>query len=106
MHVVKLCDFGSSKILVKGEGNASKICSLHYRAPELIFDATDYTVAIDTWSVGCVFAALLLGTPLFQGRCVPEQLVEIIKVRLMIELARSCRACDIHGSWSKMLLAS
>ena len=57
-------------MLVKGEPNISYICSRYYRAPELIFGATDYTVAIDVWSVGCVVAELLLGQPLFPGeRC-------------------------------------
>lgn len=46
---------------VKGEPNISYICSRYYRAPELIFGATEYTTAIDIWSVGCVLAELLLG---------------------------------------------
>ncbi|KAI7750372.1 hypothetical protein M8C21_014698 [Ambrosia artemisiifolia] len=60
-HQLKLCDFGSAKVLVKGEPNISYICSRYYRAPELIFGATEYTTAIDVWSVGCVLAELLLG---------------------------------------------
>lgn len=88
-HQVKLCDFGSAKVLVsfhemselkqrdstviywwsmvvcwkqvKGEPNISYICSRYYRAPELIFGATEYTTAIDVWSAGCVLAELLLG---------------------------------------------
>lgn len=44
-----------------GEPNISYICSRYYRAPELIFGATEYTTAIDMWSVGCVLAELLLG---------------------------------------------
>ena len=80
-HLLKLCDFGSAKILVKGEPNVSYICSRYYRAPELIFGATDYTCCIDVWSVGCVLAELLLGVPLFPGESGVDQLVEIIKVR-------------------------
>ncbi|CAM9928275.1 unnamed protein product, partial [Ectocarpus fasciculatus] len=79
-HVLKLCDFGSAKILVRGEPNVSYICSRYYRAPELIFGSTDYTCAIDTWSLGCVAAELLLGEPLFPGDSGVDQLVEIIKV--------------------------
>lgn len=93
-HQVKLCDFGSAKVLVcnpslveyiswlsldcviclvycllillciwqvRGEPNISYICSRYYRAPELIFGATEYTTAIDIWSAGCVMAELLLG---------------------------------------------
>lgn len=33
----------SAKQLVRGEPNVSYICSRYYRAPELIFGATDYT---------------------------------------------------------------
>lgn len=79
-HVLKLCDFGSAKFLVKGEPNVSYICSRYYRAPELIFGSTSYTTSIDIWSEGCVAAELLLGHPLFPGDSGVDQLVEIIKV--------------------------
>jgi len=78
--IVKLCDFGSAKVLVKGEPNVSYICSRYYRAPELIFGSTNYTTTIDIWSAGCVLAELLLGQPLFPGESGVDQLVEIIKV--------------------------
>jgi len=77
---LKLCDFGSAKRLVKGESNVAYICSRYYRAPELIFGATEYTEQIDIWSMGCVFAELLLGHPLFPGESGVDQLVEIIKI--------------------------
>ncbi|KAK5810744.1 shaggy-related protein kinase theta isoform X1 [Gossypium arboreum] len=79
-HQVKICDFGSAKKLVPGEPNISYICSRYYRAPELIFGVTEYTTAIDMWSVGCVMAELLLGHPLFPGESGVDQLVEIIKI--------------------------
>ena len=78
--VLKLCDFGSAKILVAGEPNVSYICSRYYRAPELIFGATNYTSKIDVWSTGCVMAELMLGQPLFPGESGIDQLVEIIKI--------------------------
>lgn len=78
-HVVKLCDFGSAKILVPGEPNVSYICSRYYRAPELVCEAVEYTTAVDVWSLGCVMAELLLGTPIFPGESSYEQLTEIIK---------------------------
>ncbi|KAG9147679.1 hypothetical protein Leryth_014851 [Lithospermum erythrorhizon] len=79
-HQLKHCDFGSAKMLVPGEPNISYICSRYYRAPELIFGATEYTNAIDMWSVGCVMAELLLGQPLFPGESGVDQLVEVIKI--------------------------
>jgi glycogen synthase kinase 3 beta len=78
--ILKLCDFGSAKILKSGEPNVSYICSRYYRAPELIFGATFYTTTIDVWSMGCVMAELMLGQPLFPGESGVDQLVEIIKV--------------------------
>ncbi|CAA6656328.1 unnamed protein product [Spirodela intermedia] len=63
-HQLKLCDFGSAKVLP----NISYICSRYYLAPELIFGATEYTAAIDMWS------------PIFPGESGVDQLVEIIKV--------------------------
>jgi len=79
-HRVKLCDFGSAKALAKGQPNVAYICSRYYRAPELIFEATEYTTKIDIWSMGCVMAELLLGNPLFAGENNVDQLIEIIKV--------------------------
>ena len=33
-----------------------------------------YTPAIDIWSIGCIFAEILLGKPLFPGKNVVHQL--------------------------------
>jgi glycogen synthase kinase 3 beta len=78
---LKICDFGSAKILRANEKSVSYIASRFYRAPELIFDCTEYTSAIDIWAAGCVFAEILLaGMPLFLGQTSGEQLGEIVKV--------------------------
>lgn len=77
---LRLCDFGSAKKLIKGQNSIAYICSRYYRAPELIFGATQYTNQIDVWSMGCVIAELVLGRPLFPGASPSDQLVEIIKI--------------------------
>lgn len=77
---MNICGSSSAKQLIRGEPNVSYICSRYYRAPELIFGATDYTANIDIWSAGCVLAELLLGQPIFPGDSGVDQLVEIIKV--------------------------
>lgn len=77
---LKLCDFGSAKILNPSEPNVSYICSRYYRAPELIFGTVNYTTKIDIWSVACVMAELILGHPLFSGDSGIDQLLEIIKI--------------------------
>jgi glycogen synthase kinase 3 beta len=78
--VLKICDFGSAKQLIRGEPNVSYISSRYYRAPELIFGCTQYSNAIDVWSAGTVIAEMLLGQPLFPGGRGVDQIVEIIKV--------------------------
>ena len=77
---IKLCDFGSAKKLIPGQKSISYICSRFYRAPELIFGATDYTNQIDVWSMGCVISELVLGRPMFPGATTSDQLVEIIRI--------------------------
>mgnify|MGYP000905977291 FL=1 len=77
---LKLCDFGSAKKLVKGEPNIAYICSRYYRAPELVFGATEYTNAIDVWSIGCCIVEIVIQQPLFPGDSATDQLVEIIKI--------------------------
>ena len=57
-QIVKLCDFGSAKILVGPSPTSRTSARRYYRAPELIFGSTDYTTAIDIWSLGCVMAEL------------------------------------------------
>ncbi|KAI0225800.1 glycogen synthase kinase 3 [Massospora cicadina] len=78
--VLKLCDFGRYFCFSPWRAHVAYICSRYYRAPELIFGSTGYTTQIDIWSVGCVMAELMQGSPLFPGESGIDQLVEIIKV--------------------------
>jgi cell division cycle 2-like protein len=39
-----------------------------YRAPEILLGAEVYSTPVDLWSVGCIFAELLLDQPIFQAR--------------------------------------
>ncbi|KAJ0636569.1 putative protein kinase CMGC-GSK family [Helianthus annuus] len=71
-HLLKLCDFETSKVLVKGETIISYICSRYHPAPELIFGATEYPIATDMSFVeDGVLAELLLGQILHK-RMLPE----------------------------------
>jgi len=76
--IVKICDFGSAKIL--GKNNVSYICSRFYRAPELILESSEYTHTVDIWSIGCIISELFLGAPLFMGSSGSEQIIEIMKL--------------------------
>jgi glycogen synthase kinase 3 beta len=50
-EILKICDFGSSKILDQNGKNTPYIVSRYYRAPELILCVTNYTTAIDIWGI-------------------------------------------------------
>lgn len=45
-----------------------------YRAPEVILNASEYTKAIDIWSIGCVLGELLGKTVLFPGDSFLDQI--------------------------------
>lgn len=45
-----------------------------YRAPELLCYASSYGMAVDMWSVGCIFAELMARKPFFQGKNPMHQL--------------------------------
>jgi glycogen synthase kinase 3 beta len=77
---LKICDFGSAKMLLPHEESIAYIASRYYRAPELLLGSTHYTNAIDIWAAGCVIAELLSGPPVFAGRTTSEQLPAIVKI--------------------------
>ena len=77
-HELKLCDFGSAKVLVPDQPNVAFIGARHYRAPELLFGSTEYGTAVDLWSAGCIAAELLAGRPLFSSDSDEEQVLDIV----------------------------
>lgn len=46
----------------------------------MILKASEYTKAVDIWSVGCIFAELLGRTPLFPGEDYLDQIQRTIAV--------------------------
>lgn len=59
-----------------------------YRAPELLVGDTQYGPPVDVWAIGCLFAELLSGTPLWPGKSDMDQLYLIIKTLGKISLLR------------------
>ncbi|KAK4799261.1 hypothetical protein SAY86_024626 [Trapa natans] len=76
---LKICDFGLARVSFNDSPSTifwtDYVATRWYRAPELCGSFfSKYTPAIDIWSVGCIFAELLTGKPLFPGRNVVHQL--------------------------------
>ncbi|KAL5707945.1 cyclin-dependent kinase [Ranunculus cassubicifolius] len=51
-----------------------------FKAPELLYGSTDYGLEIDLWSLGCIFAQLLVLEPIFHGNSDIDQHFKIINV--------------------------
>lgn len=77
---LKICDFGLARVTSETDFMTEYVVTRWYRAPELLLNSSDYTAAIDVWSVGCIFMELMDRKPLFPGRDHVHQL------RLLIEL--------------------
>lgn len=76
---LKICDFGLARVTCDGASSAlfwtDYVATRWYRAPELCGSFfSKYTTAVDIWSIGCIFAEILTGKPLFPGRNVVHQL--------------------------------
>ena len=51
-----------------------------------LFGSTRYSREVDIWGVGCIFAEMCTGKPLFCGASDPDQLVKIFKIKLKNKL--------------------
>ena len=81
---LKICDFGLARTTSETDFMTEYVVTRWYRAPELLLNCSEYTAAIDVWSVGCIFMELLNREPLFPGRDYVQQLRLITEVRLTI----------------------
>jgi serine/threonine protein kinase len=78
---VKIADFGLARVYqIPIRPYTNEVQTLWYRAPELLLEVPDYSVAVDMWSVGCIMADLYRKMPLFKGSNAEEQWVEICRV--------------------------
>ncbi|XWS21953.1 hypothetical protein CRYUN_Cryun30bG0102200 [Craigia yunnanensis] len=80
--VLKISDFGLATFFHANQKQplTSRVVTLWYRAPELLLGATEYGVAIDLWSCGCILAELFAGKPIMPGRTEVEQMHKIFKL--------------------------
>jgi len=78
--VIKLGDFGlSRKLSFEKRPYTQEVLSLWYRAPELLLGSNIYNESIDIWSIGCIFAFMVLKHTLFEGENDIDQLNIIFK---------------------------
>ncbi|KAF4403593.1 hypothetical protein G4B88_002446 [Cannabis sativa] len=79
---LKIGDFGLANFygVHQKQPLTSRVVTLWYRPPELLLGSTEYGVAVDLWSAGCIVAELFAGKPIMPGRTEVEQLHKIFKL--------------------------
>ena len=80
---LKIGDFGLATIFSSNQRQplTSRVVTLWYRPPELLLGATDYGIAVDLWSAGCILAELFAGKPIMPGRT-----EVLIKLKYILEV--------------------
>lgn len=77
---LRIADFGLARGLAReAEVLTDYVVTRWYRAPELLLVPTDYSQAVDLWSVGCIHMELLAREPLFPGKDHSDMLRRIAK---------------------------
>lgn len=72
---LKIIDFGLSRSVdVPFSDLTDYVITRWYRPPELLLENTNYSTAVDIWSVGCIFAEMYNRKPVFPGRNTMDQL--------------------------------
>lgn len=78
--IIKLADFGLARaVSVPSRCYTHEVVTLWYRPPELLLGSKFYSSALDIWSLGCIFAEMSQGTPLFDGNSEIHQIFKIFE---------------------------
>ena len=57
---IKLADFGLARAFgVPMRAYTHEVITLWYRAPEILLGSKQYDMAVDVWSLGCIFAEMV-----------------------------------------------
>ncbi|KAK6151160.1 hypothetical protein DH2020_016092 [Rehmannia glutinosa] len=59
---LRLIDWGLAEFYHPGKEYNVRVASRYFKGPELLVDLQDYDYSLDLWSLGCMFAGMVLGT--------------------------------------------
>jgi len=80
-HQLKLADFGLARAFgIPVRNYTHEVVTLWYRSPDVLLGSRQYGTAVDIWSVGCIFAEMATGSPLFPGQSDFDQLSKIFEL--------------------------
>lgn len=76
---LKLADFGLARTYgIPVRNYKQEVVTLWYRAPDILLGSIQYSTHVDIWSIGCIFAELVTGQPLFFGVQTNEEQLGLI----------------------------
>ncbi|KAH8608896.1 Protein tyrosine kinase Protein kinase domain [Trypanosoma vivax] len=79
--VVKLADYGLARVEnIPVKKYSHDVASLWYRSPDVVMGSALYSFAVDMWSIGCIFAEVVTGSPLLSGHSDVDQLVRVFQL--------------------------
>ncbi|VDK47146.1 unnamed protein product [Taenia asiatica] len=88
--VVKLADFGLARSFgyplrsfCLPQYSRNLVVTLWYRSPEILLGEAVYCCGVDVWSMGCMFAEVATGDPLFCSDSEIDQLFHIFRIKGM-----------------------
>lgn len=67
-----------------------QVVTLWYRAPEILLGAERYSLGVDMWSIGCIFAEMASKQALFMGDSEISQLYTIFRFVACIYIICFC----------------
>lgn len=77
---LKLADFGLARAFgIPVRSYTHEVVTLWYRAPDVLLGSRKYSTPVDIWSIGCIFAEMVNGTPLFTGSTEETQVDTIFR---------------------------
>lgn len=77
---LKIADFGLARAFsVPIRTLTHEIETLWYRAPEVLLGQKEYSLGVDIWAIGCIFAELYERKPLFVGDSEIDQIFKIFQ---------------------------
>ena len=79
-QVIKLADFGLARAFgMPIKTYTHEVVTLWYRCPEILLSQKHYSLGVDLWSTGCIFAEMAQKRPLFTGDSEIDQIFKIFK---------------------------
>lgn len=78
---IRIADFGLARAYsLPLKPYTHEVVTLWYRAPEILLGAKEYSLGVDSWSIGCIFYELVHNKIFLAGDSEIDQIFKIFKL--------------------------